>query len=48
LSIASEITDDATAKMILATWLQTPFSRDVRHMRRIAKIRDVEEKAKGM
>ncbi|MFA5053467.1 MAG: RpiB/LacA/LacB family sugar-phosphate isomerase [Parcubacteria group bacterium] len=48
LALASEFLDDNTAKTILATWFQTPFSKDVRHMRRIAKIRDIEEKVKSL
>jgi ribose 5-phosphate isomerase B len=48
LSLSSDILDDYTAKTILATWLQTPFSGDIRHMRRIAKIRDIEQKVKSL
>ena len=48
LCLASELIDDVQAKIVLASWLQTPFSRDVRHMRRIAKIRDVEERVKEL
>jgi ribose 5-phosphate isomerase B len=48
LSLSAEMVDDHAAKIILATWLQTPFSREERHMRRIAKIRDVEEITKNM
>jgi len=46
--LASELIDDVMAKTILAAWLQTPFSGDVRHMRRIAKIRDAETRAKEL
>jgi ribose 5-phosphate isomerase B len=48
LCLASELIDDVMAKTILAAWLQTPFSGDVRHMRRIAKIRDAETRAKEL
>lgn len=48
LCLASELMDEVHAKTILAAWLQTPFSGDVRHMRRIAKIRDAEMRAKEL
>jgi len=48
LALSSELLDDYAAKTIVATWLQTPFSGDVRHMRRIAKIRDIEQKVKSL
>lgn len=48
LCLAAELIDDTQAKTILAAWLQTPFSGDVRHMRRIAKIRDAETRAKEL
>jgi len=48
LAVPSELLDDYSAKTVLATWLQTPFSGDVRHMRRIAKIRDIEQKVKSL
>jgi ribose 5-phosphate isomerase B len=48
LALSSELLDDYAAKTIIATWLQTPFSGDVRHMRRIAKIRDIEQKVKSL
>lgn len=46
LVLAADFVDDYTAKTILATWLQTPFSGEQRHARRIAKIRDIEQKTK--
>jgi ribose 5-phosphate isomerase B len=46
LALAADFMDDAIAKTILATWLQTPFSEDARCLRRLAKIREVEEKAR--
>jgi len=48
LALAAELIDDYAAKTILATWLQTPFAKELRFMRRIAKIRDVEEKVKSL
>jgi len=48
ICLASELIDDVQAKTILSAWLQTPFSGDVRHMRRIAKIRDAESRAKEL
>lgn len=46
ISLSADFLDENTAKAILATWLQTPFSEENRHIRRIAKIRGVEEKAR--
>lgn len=46
LALAADFIDDYTAKTILATWMQTPFSQEIRHARRIAKIRDIEQKTK--
>jgi len=48
IALAAEFVDDVTAKAVLATWLQTPFSGDTRCLRRLAKIREVEEKAKTL
>ncbi len=46
IAFAADFVDDQSTKMILATWLQTPFSEEPRHMRRNQKIRDIEFKAK--
>ncbi len=46
IAFAADFIDDYSAKMALATWLQTSFSGEPRHMRRIQKIRDIELKAK--
>jgi len=48
LVLAADFVDDYTAKTILATWFQTPFSGEMRHTRRIAKIRDIEQKIKSL
>lgn len=48
LILAADLIEEHTAKLILATWLQTPFSNEIRHLRRIAKIRDIEEKIKNL
>lgn len=42
LSLAADINDDASAKKILSVWLQTPFSGEEKHKRRIQKIKDIE------
>jgi ribose 5-phosphate isomerase B len=48
LSLPADLIDDQAAKMIAATWLQTPFSEEVKYKRRIAKIGDIEQKARNM
>ncbi len=42
LSLAAEFLDEETAKKILSTWLQTPFSNEENNKRRLEKIRDIE------
>ena len=42
LCLASDFTEDMTAKMIVASWLQTAFSGDERHKRRLRKIQEIE------
>ena len=42
LSLAAEFLDEETAKKILSTWLQTPFSNEENHKRRLEKIRESE------
>lgn len=42
LCLASDFTDDASAKMIVASWLQTAFSGEERHKRRLRKIQEIE------
>ncbi|MCL4406278.1 MAG: RpiB/LacA/LacB family sugar-phosphate isomerase [Patescibacteria group bacterium] len=42
LSLAADITDDQTSKKIVSVWLQTPFSGEEKHRRRIQKIKDIE------
>jgi len=46
IAFAADFIDDQSTKMALATWLQTPFSREPRHTRRNQKIRDIELKTK--
>ncbi|MDD4931619.1 MAG: RpiB/LacA/LacB family sugar-phosphate isomerase [Candidatus Colwellbacteria bacterium] len=48
ICLGSELIDETQAKTTLAAWLQTPYSEDVRHSRRIAKIRDAEDMAKKL
>jgi len=46
LSIGARFVDDILAEEMVVAWLETPFSGDKRHMRRICKI-DTEEKSEG-
>ncbi len=46
LALSAKYTDVSTAKEIVVTWLNTPFSENERHMRRIQKIKDYEEEWK--
>lgn len=48
IALSSDLLDDITAKTILATWLQTSFSGEDRHQRRILKIHDIEIRAKDL
>jgi len=41
LILAADFTDEETAKKIASIWLQTSFSGEDRHKRRIAKVRDI-------
>lgn len=41
LSLSADFTDVETAKKIVSVWLQTPFSNEDRHKRRLAKIQDL-------
>lgn len=43
LVLAADYTPFDTAKKILITWLETPFSRDARHEERLKKIDLIEE-----
>ena len=42
LCLASDFLDEEMAKKILSVWLQTPFSQEERHKRRIRKIGEIE------
>lgn len=44
LVIAANYVTSDTARKILVTWLETPFSREERHRRRLAEIDRIEEK----
>ncbi len=44
LVLPADFIDQETARRIVAVWLQTPFSRDPRHARRLKKIEDVEKR----
>jgi len=41
LSLAADFVDEENAKRIVSVWLQTPFSGEERHRRRLAKIQDL-------
>lgn len=43
LSLSADITDAATAKRIVKAFLETPFSGEERHKRRIEKIKQIEK-----
>jgi ribose 5-phosphate isomerase B len=45
LSLGARIVGSAVARDIVTTWLNTPFSHDDRHARRIRKIHDHEAEA---
>jgi RpiB/LacA/LacB family sugar-phosphate isomerase len=42
LSLAADFLDLETAKKIVSVWLQTPFSGDERHKRRIEKLNNID------
>ena len=44
LSFAADFIGDEDAKKILAVWLATNFSGDERHLRRLKKIEDIENR----
>jgi ribose 5-phosphate isomerase B len=44
LAIPADYVDENTAKKIVVTWLQTPFSKEERHQRRLDKISFLELK----
>lgn len=44
LSLAADFLEEEEAKKILSVWLQTPFSGEERHKRRIRKISELEIK----
>lgn len=41
LSLGARFVDEATAKVVVKEWLETPFSNIERHIRRIAQIEEV-------
>lgn len=43
LSLPADYLSTAEIEIIAAEWLQTPFSADARHLRRISKINDYEK-----
>lgn len=45
LALASDYTDIDTAKKIVLTWLETPFSGEQRHSRRLKKVFRIEGEA---
>ena len=42
LSIAADITDESSAKQIFLRWIDTAFSTEERHLRRLKKIAEIE------
>lgn len=42
LCLAADFLDGEEAKKILSVWLQTPFSKEERHKRRLRKIAEIE------
>ena len=42
LSLGADFVDLETAKKIVSVWLQTPFSGEERHKRRLQKLRDLD------
>jgi len=46
LCLGGRITDVETAKRIVKIWLETPFSGEERHERRLEKIEEIEETEK--
>jgi len=45
LSLAGRFMDEGEAKSAIKRWLETPFSGEVRHMRRIGQIESVRDEA---
>lgn len=45
LALPSDYIDSKTALEIVDVWLKTKFSNDKRHLRRLAKVRSIENKA---
>jgi len=43
LSLSADFIDENLAKEILKIWLETPFSRLERHVRRLTKIKEIEK-----
>lgn len=43
LCLAADFLEEEEAKKILSVWLQTPFSKEERHKRRLRKIAEIEE-----
>ena len=44
LSLGASFLDDKTARRVIKLWLKTEFSKNVRHARRIKKIKNIEKK----
>lgn len=44
IALSGNWTDASTAKKIIGKWLQTPFSNEERHIRRLKKIMEIEKK----
>ncbi|MBI2414833.1 RpiB/LacA/LacB family sugar-phosphate isomerase [candidate division WWE3 bacterium] len=46
LAIPSDYITEQETEVIIDTWLATPFSQDTRHVRRLQKITDIEQRLK--
>lgn len=46
LCLGARATDIETAKRIVKIWLETPFSEEERHIRRLGKVKEMENKKK--
>lgn len=47
LSLPADYLSELTTEKIVGAWLETPFSHDARHVRRIHKIADYEQERKA-
>lgn len=48
LCLSADYTEDADAQKIVAAWIPAQFSGEERHKRRLRKLEDIENRAKGL